>query len=66
MRRWIAELNWPVMPRADDLPIGNRDRTDRNLALRLAATGFDNSIGHKLQVFSGRHVSPGTAPAAFR
>ncbi len=55
MRRRIAEPDRPVVPRADDLPVRDRDRADRNFAFRLGATGFGNSLGHKLKVFGGRH-----------
>ena len=55
MRRRIVEPDRLVVPRADDLPVHDRDRADRNFALRRGATGFGNSLGHKLQVFGGRH-----------
>ncbi len=51
----IAEPDWPVMPRADDLHVSDRDRADWNFTLRLGATGLGDSLGHKLQVFAGRH-----------
>ena len=53
MRRRIAEPNWPVMPRTDDSAVRDRDRTDRNFALRLGATRFGDSLGHKLKCSAG-------------
>ena len=57
MRRRIAKPDWPVMPRADDLPPRDGDRADRNLAFGLCAAGLGNGFCHKLRVFNRGHMN---------
>src|SRR5208283_3277683 len=63
VRGRIAEPDGPVVARADDLSIRDRDSADWHFAVRLGTTGFSDGGGHKIQMFSARHVTLATAPA---